>query len=82
MPEMMVLSKLVRMVALWMELRLWNINWMEMPTVPFQLSNTFSGLSAGNYTVTIKDSKGCLADTSITLSTAAEIIICTEFIQY
>ncbi len=46
--------------------------------VPFQLSNTFTGLGAGNYTITIKDSKGCLADTSITLTAAAPITIASN----
>ena len=41
---------------------------------PFQTSNTFTGLAAGNYIVTIKDSKGCLAESStITLGTAAAV---------
>ncbi|MGH2563236.1 MAG: T9SS type A sorting domain-containing protein, partial [Ginsengibacter sp.] len=39
-------------------------------TVPFQLSNTFTGLGPGSYTVTIQDSRGCLADTMLTLNVA------------
>ncbi|MEO9070339.1 MAG: T9SS type A sorting domain-containing protein [Ginsengibacter sp.] len=40
----------------------------------FQTGNTFNGLAAGNYIVTIKDSKGCLAQSStITLGTAAPL---------
>src|SRR5680860_933803 len=31
----------------------------------FQISNTFSGLSAGNYTITVKDSKNCSTNKSI-----------------
>lgn len=37
----------------------------------FQSSNTFTGLNAGNYTITIKDSKGCLNSTSISVGNIA-----------
>lgn len=43
-------------------------------TRDFQTDNTFTGLSAGSYKVTIKDSKGCLAESAdITLVTAAPL---------
>lgn len=35
----------------------------------FQASNVFSGLVAGNYTVTAKNSNGCLGFTQVTIST-------------
>src|SRR5690606_15990019 len=34
----------------------------------YQVSNTFSGLSAGNHTVTVKDANGCTSTCDITLS--------------
>ncbi|MCX6188441.1 MAG: T9SS type A sorting domain-containing protein [Bacteroidetes bacterium] len=33
----------------------------------FQTSNTFVGLAAGNYTLTLKDSNGCIAKTNLTI---------------
>ncbi|WP_435356044.1 PA14 domain-containing protein [Emticicia sp. SJ17W-69] len=39
----------------------------------FQTSNTFTGLSAGTYTVTIQDAGGCTATTSITLAVTGGI---------
>ncbi len=41
----------------------------------YNLGNTFSSLSAGTYTIFIKDSLGCIDDTIITLSPAPPIII-------
>jgi hypothetical protein len=41
---------------------------------PFQTGNTFSALPVGSYIVTIKDSKGCLAQSSaITLKTSTPV---------
>ncbi|MEA5461908.1 hypothetical protein VB796_22755 [Arcicella sp. LKC2W] len=37
----------------------------------FQNSNTFTGLSAGNYTLTVKDANTCSATTSVTLTEPA-----------
>ncbi|SDB41714.1 gliding motility-associated C-terminal domain-containing protein [Flavobacteriaceae bacterium MAR_2010_188] len=37
-------------------------------TIGYSPSGTFSGLSAGDYTVNAKDSEGCIASTNITLS--------------
>lgn len=37
---------------------------------PFQVSGTFTGLAAGSYTVTAKNSNGCTGTTIITLGTA------------
>jgi len=42
--------------------------------VPYQSSGAFTGLSAGNYTVTVKDSKGCTGSTAITLTQAATLV--------
>lgn len=36
-------------------------------TVPYQTSNVFSGLAAGNYFVTVKDSRGCTGITAVSL---------------
>jgi large repetitive protein len=41
----------------------------------FNVGYTFNGLSAGSYTVSIKDSFGCIKDTVITLAPAASIIV-------
>ncbi len=37
----------------------------------YQASGIFNGLSAGNHTVTVKDSKGCTGSTNVTLTQAA-----------
>ncbi len=37
----------------------------------FQSSNAFTGLDAGNYTITIKDSKGCINTTGISVGNIA-----------
>lgn len=37
--------------------------------VSFQASNVFTGLAAGDYTITVKDAKGCIATTLVTVST-------------
>lgn len=41
----------------------------------FNIGNTFASLSAGTYTVSIKDSLGCIDDSVITLSPAPPIVI-------
>jgi hypothetical protein len=40
----------------------------------FQASNSFFGLASGNYTVTVKDSKNCIASARITISLAPVIV--------
>lgn len=42
---------------------------------PFQSSNTFTGLAAGTYTVTLKDSKGCTDTKDITINPIEPITI-------
>ena len=37
-------------------------------TIPYQSSSMFSGLSAGSYIITVKDSRGCTGSSNITLS--------------
>lgn len=37
-------------------------------TVVYSTNNSFTGLSAGNYTINVRDSSGCIASTSITLT--------------
>jgi hypothetical protein len=44
---------------------------------PFQTSNTFTGLAAGNYTVTIQDSKGCVATSGVITLTTADTLAFT-----
>ncbi|NRT14507.1 gliding motility-associated-like protein [Flavobacterium sp. 28A] len=41
----------------------------------FQTSNTFTGLAAGTYTVTLKDGKGCLDTRNITIAEPTKIVI-------
>ncbi|MBO3117806.1 T9SS type B sorting domain-containing protein [Winogradskyella sp. DF17] len=36
-------------------------------TIPYSSNNVFEGLSAGNYTLNLRDAEGCIASTSITL---------------
>jgi SprB repeat len=43
----------------------------------FQSSNTFTGLAAGFYTVTIKDNRGCISTTGVTVSNAGAPTIAT-----
>jgi large repetitive protein len=43
----------------------------------FNVGNSFASLSAGTYTISIKDSLGCIDDTVITLSPAAPIVLNT-----
>ncbi|HET7115027.1 MAG TPA: T9SS type A sorting domain-containing protein [Hanamia sp.] len=46
---------------------------------PFQISNSFGGLAPGNYSVTVKDSKGCLAQSNVvTLTLGTPISISTS----
>lgn len=40
----------------------------------YSTSNTFTGLSAKTYTIHVKDSKGCIKDTSVTLKDPAPIV--------
>ena len=42
--------------------------------VTFQASGTFSALAAGNYTITIKDSNGCTATVSVTITQPATAV--------
>ena len=41
----------------------------------YQASNTFSGLSAGNYTITVADENNCTGTVSTTIAGASEIIL-------
>ncbi|GIV33020.1 MAG: hypothetical protein KatS3mg031_0555 [Chitinophagales bacterium] len=41
----------------------------------FQISPTFSGLSAGNYTITVKDVNACVASVNVTLTQPSPIVI-------
>jgi large repetitive protein len=43
----------------------------------FNTANSFSGLTAGTYTISIKDSLGCIKDTVLTLSAAPPIVLNT-----
>lgn len=38
-------------------------------------SNTYSGLTAGTYTISVKDQNGCIDDTIVTLTPSAPIVI-------
>ena len=40
----------------------------------YSSSNTFSGLSAGSYTLYIKDANGCIKDTTVTIPAAVPIL--------
>lgn len=40
----------------------------------FQSANSFTGLSAGSYTVTVKDFKGCRATTNVTINTTPVVV--------
>ena len=42
-------------------------------TVPYQSSGAFNGLSAGNYTVTVKDSRGCTSSSPVVLTQAGPL---------
>lgn len=37
----------------------------------FQLSNTFSSLATGTYTITVKDANGCISTTTVTVTNAS-----------
>ncbi len=39
--------------------------------VTFQVSNVFTGLAAGTYTVTVRDSRNCIATVPVTINTSA-----------
>ncbi len=41
----------------------------------FQSSNTFSGLSGGNYTVSVRDAKGCITSEDIELSEPSSLVM-------
>jgi large repetitive protein len=41
----------------------------------FNVGSTFNGLTAGSYTVSIKDSFGCIKDTAVTLAPAPGIVV-------
>ena len=47
-------------------------------TTPVQNTNTASNLAAGNYTVTVSDSKGCTATATETLVQPAAIVVTTN----
>jgi len=45
--------------------------------VVFQASNTFSGLAAGTYIITIRDSRGCVDTTSVNITQPASALTAT-----
>lgn len=42
--------------------------------ITFQVSNIFTGLAAGPYTITVRDARGCTAQFSITVATAGAAV--------
>ena len=43
--------------------------------VLFQASNVFTGLAPGSYTITVKDSKGCLNSTTVTVGSLTGVLV-------
>lgn len=49
--------------------------------VSFQPSGTFTGLAAGSYTITGRDSKGCTDFVTVTISQPAQLVVSIDSIQ-
>lgn len=49
------------------------------PPTPFQLSNSFTGLAAGTYGVTIMDANGCIGTTTFTITAPPQLTYTTSF---
>ncbi|MEP7164081.1 MAG: T9SS type A sorting domain-containing protein [Ferruginibacter sp.] len=47
----------------------------SMDNITYQAGNSFTGFAAGSYTGWVKDSKGCTASVSVTIGTAAAIVV-------
>jgi len=49
----------------------------SMNSGPFQASNSFTGLAAGTYSFSVRDANGCVASTTVTITTPTQLVYTT-----